>query len=330
MNGSGLQDESSFIYDPERLDDRSQPLQPDLDKAIREYVSSHPDLIKGDLVIISEPGLSGYKVCIGKDCKTTSQDGGFSIQDNTGNQPEFLNITDRYANTPAFAMRYINEWKGALIIPAYEMNGVKVSEQRLNDTLTILLRDGINLLDINNHDIGLMQGFLTLQSNRIIYSFFDLNPQKGEAKAWNGNTHISGGPNEPGTYDNHLGLDFKNRVGEIIQSSAPGFVVFSGVLPDTHPCAGAFNLSIDHGRGFMTSYGHDEALLVKKGEKIYRGQIIVLSGDTGKCVEFPHLHSGFYINDRDTDFYRDVNNELSTGFWTVDNLPQYPNVEIAQ
>jgi hypothetical protein len=48
MNGSGLPDEASFTYDPERLTDPRQPLQSDLVKVVEDFVSAHPDLKDGE------------------------------------------------------------------------------------------------------------------------------------------------------------------------------------------------------------------------------------------------------------------------------------------
>jgi hypothetical protein len=52
MNGSGLQDEAVFSYDPTRLTDARQPLQQEVLAAINAYVQAQPELKKGDLVTI--------------------------------------------------------------------------------------------------------------------------------------------------------------------------------------------------------------------------------------------------------------------------------------
>ena len=48
-------------------------------------------------------------------------------------------------------------------------------------------------------------------------------------------------------------------------------------------------LILDHGHGVSTAYCHNEKLLVREGEKVHRGQVIALSGATGR-VTGPHLH----------------------------------------
>ncbi|MFQ5896531.1 MAG: M23 family metallopeptidase, partial [Nitrospinota bacterium] len=46
---------------------------------------------------------------------------------------------------------------------------------------------------------------------------------------------------------------------------------------------------IRHLEGFHTVYAHNRELLVRKGEKVVRGQSIARSGQTGRATG-PHLH----------------------------------------
>ena len=57
---------------------------------------------------------------------------------------------------------------------------------------------------------------------------------------------------------------------------------------------------INHGLGFMTIYMHLSKFEVKEGDKVEKGQVIALSGGTGR-VTGPHLHlavrsSGEYLD----------------------------------
>jgi murein DD-endopeptidase MepM/ murein hydrolase activator NlpD len=59
-------------------------------------------------------------------------------------------------------------------------------------------------------------------------------------------------------------------------------------------------VAIDHGQGLLSLYLHLSELQVKEGERVTRGQIIGLSGATGR-VTGPHLHvavrwQGIYVN----------------------------------
>lgn len=82
----------------------------------------------------------------------------------------------------------------------------------------------------------------------------------------------------------HYGIDIANLKGTPVRATADGRVVLAG-------WQGTYGRSvmIDHGYGFSTRYAHNSTVLVKPGEKVIRGQIVALSGDTG-TVTAPHLH----------------------------------------
>ena len=46
---------------------------------------------------------------------------------------------------------------------------------------------------------------------------------------------------------------------------------------------------IDHGNGYTTSYSHLQKAKVKRRQKVRRGDIIALSGNSGLSLS-PHLH----------------------------------------
>jgi murein DD-endopeptidase MepM/ murein hydrolase activator NlpD len=82
----------------------------------------------------------------------------------------------------------------------------------------------------------------------------------------------------------HYAIDIANLKGTPVRATADGRVVLAG-------WQGTYgrNVMIDHGYGFSTRYAHNSTIIVKPGEKVIRGQIIALSGDTG-IVTAPHLH----------------------------------------
>jgi hypothetical protein len=209
MNGSGLQDETSFTYDPERLADPRQPLQPDLARVVEDYVSAHPDIKDGDLITIEELGLSGYSVCVQSDCIETDAQGNFSLPNPSGAPSASIKITDPNADNPALAMRYINHWKGAITVPAYTKDvdaatmarlttipecdadlaalvcrlsdaTLQVRDQHLNDTSIIPIGKGTSIEAGEYNNVGLMQGFLTWSSvsnqekDPFIWYYFDI------------------------------------------------------------------------------------------------------------------------------------------------------------
>lgn len=88
----------------------------------------------------------------------------------------------------------------------------------------------------------------------------------------------------------HLGNDFRAKVGVEIPSTNRGRIVFTGKLFYTGNA-----VVIDHGLGIFSVYGHLSKIMVKKGDIVNKGDIIALSGATGR-VSGPHLHWGIKIN----------------------------------
>ncbi|SDN40954.1 Peptidase family M23 [Desulfonauticus submarinus] len=88
----------------------------------------------------------------------------------------------------------------------------------------------------------------------------------------------------------HKGLDISGPVGTPIIAPADGVVVFYGVN-------GGYGLSllIDHGNGITTRYAHLQKAVVKKGERVKRGEIIAYMGNSGRSTG-PHLHYEVRIN----------------------------------
>jgi len=82
----------------------------------------------------------------------------------------------------------------------------------------------------------------------------------------------------------HPANDLTADVGTPIQAPADGVVVYAG----KKRFYGGF-LLIRHGLGFSTAYGHLHRVSVKSGEYVKKGQLVALSGNTGRSTG-PHLH----------------------------------------
>jgi len=88
----------------------------------------------------------------------------------------------------------------------------------------------------------------------------------------------------------HSGLDISNKTGTKIIATANGKVSYAA------PKRNFGNLVIiDHGYGRVTKYGHLEKILVKPGQRVKRGEVIALLGNTGKSTG-PHVHYEVRIN----------------------------------
>ena len=92
------------------------------------------------------------------------------------------------------------------------------------------------------------------------------------------------------TYRMHTGIDIGAPTGAYIIAANAGTVVESRYM------GGYGNaVIIDHGGGYSTLYGHGSALLVKAGDKVARGDVIMKCGSTGWSTG-PHLHFEVRIN----------------------------------
>lgn len=83
----------------------------------------------------------------------------------------------------------------------------------------------------------------------------------------------------------HWGLDFTAPVGTEVYATGDGVVESMETLGWGY----GKNIVINHGFGYKTRYAHLSAFKVKVGQKVNRGQVIGLVGNTGKSTG-AHLH----------------------------------------
>ena len=88
----------------------------------------------------------------------------------------------------------------------------------------------------------------------------------------------------------HRGVDIANHLGTPIIAPADGVVKQIGAIGNMGKM-----ITIDHGYGFVTRYGHLSNYNVKKGQRVNRGDVIGLMGKSGK-VTGPHLHYEVWRN----------------------------------
>lgn len=88
----------------------------------------------------------------------------------------------------------------------------------------------------------------------------------------------------------HGGIDLKSSVGNKVHAALSGTVLKAKYSSDY-----GYFVMIDHGNGLITLYGHCSELMVKAGDKVKQGQVVSLSGNTGRSTG-PHLHFEVRIN----------------------------------
>ena len=97
---------------------------------------------------------------------------------------------------------------------------------------------------------------------------------------------VFGHRNDPftGAWTMHWGLDISTNVGNPIMATADGIVI----KVETDKYLGK-NVTISHGNGYTTVYGHMSNFAVRAGQKVKRRDIIGYIGQTGKAAG-PHVH----------------------------------------
>jgi murein DD-endopeptidase MepM/ murein hydrolase activator NlpD len=109
-------------------------------------------------------------------------------------------------------------------------------------------------------------------------------PVRGRISGRFGNQRIyNGDPKAP-----HSGMDIAVPQGTPVRAPAAGIVTFT--QPDLYLTGGT--IVLDHGFGLSSNFLHLSKLQVTVGERVNQGQIIALSGMTGRATG-PHLHWGF-------------------------------------
>lgn len=117
------------------------------------------------------------------------------------------------------------------------------------------------------------------------------SPVPGEPTSTFGTRRLyNGKPRSP-----HPGLDLRAAEGTPVHACGPGRVV---IAQDLYYSGNT--VILDHGGGLFTIYAHLSFLQVSEGGEVGQGQVLGLSGATGR-VTGPHLHWGAKIGNRPFD-----------------------------
>jgi murein DD-endopeptidase MepM/ murein hydrolase activator NlpD len=95
--------------------------------------------------------------------------------------------------------------------------------------------------------------------------------------------------------ESHQGLDLAVPVGSEVRATGAGTVRATG----TDAAYGLYVL-LDHGEGYESMYGHLSRVLVARAETVQAGQLVALTGNTGRSTA-PHLHFEIRLRGRTVD-----------------------------
>ena len=106
----------------------------------------------------------------------------------------------------------------------------------------------------------------------------------------------------------HTGIDLTARRGTPVYATGDGIIVRAD-----YSSGGYGNIIIiSHGFGYESYYAHLSKILVKPGQKVKRGDLIGLVGNTGRSTA-PHLHYEIRINGKPVNpvnfYYNDITDE---------------------
>ncbi len=135
-----------------------------------------------------------------------------------------------------------------------------------------------------------------------LWSGLFMKPVNGEVTSNFGDVRIW----RDGSRDSHEGTDFGGSTG------TPIFAANDGLVEVAQPLVVRGNVvMIDHGLGVHTGYYHLSEILVKKGERVIKGQLIGKMGATGR-VTGAHLHWDMVVGGINVDPLEWTVKEFST------------------
>lgn len=93
----------------------------------------------------------------------------------------------------------------------------------------------------------------------------------------------------------HAGLDIAAAPGSPVYAPADGVVSYAGYDQGYGKL-----VSIDHGYGVSTRFGHASQIYVQVGQKVSKWDVVAAVGNTGRSTG-PHLHYEVRINGTPVD-----------------------------
>ncbi len=160
----------------------------------------------------------------------------------------------------------------------------KIAERKAFEDEMMQMESQLNFLIDTNSYPAARRGILSWPLDNI-----RITQQFGGTQFAAQNPHIYGRPFHPGT-------DFAAPIGTKIKSVYGGTVKALGNT-DSYPGCFAWGrwLLIDHDNGLSSLYAHLSSNLVQVGQRVEKGEVVALSGNTGFSTG-PHLHLTIYAS----------------------------------
>jgi murein DD-endopeptidase MepM/ murein hydrolase activator NlpD len=175
--------------------------------------------------------------------------------------------------------------------PMDELQGeLAVEGQRDYGSLAIRIDQAVN--ETNIREQGVLELWETLSERQ---SLIAATPNIKPARGWFTSKfgyRLSPFTNRPVM---HNGLDIAAAPGSPIYAPADGIVSFAG-----YDAGYGKLVSIDHGYGVVTRFGHTSQIFVEVGQKIKRRDVIAAVGTTGRSTG-PHVHYEVRVNNVPVD-----------------------------
>lgn len=83
----------------------------------------------------------------------------------------------------------------------------------------------------------------------------------------------------------HMGIDFVIKEGTPVYAASGGYIMFSDYTIDD-----GYMIIIIHSDGYISIYKHCSSLIKGVRDNVEQGELIALSGNSGKHTTGPHLH----------------------------------------
>ena len=93
-----------------------------------------------------------------------------------------------------------------------------------------------------------------------------------------------------------MGIDFGVASGSPVYASAGGLIIFAEYTVES-----GYQIILQHDDNYLTIYKHCSSLIKRIRERVTQGELIALSGNSGKNTTGPHLHFEIWQNGKPID-----------------------------